>query len=90
VYLSLSCMALDYLTIPGEAMFINVEHLFSHGCLIVMHRHYRLSAHTHALLCLGAWSLLGFIKTEDVLAVSTLEDVEGDGAVLEDSWDSIT
>ncbi|KIK95454.1 hypothetical protein PAXRUDRAFT_140644, partial [Paxillus rubicundulus Ve08.2h10] len=89
VYLGLSRMALDYLTIPATS--IDVECLFSHGHLIITHTHSRLSAQTtRALLCLGAWSLLGLIKTEDVLAVAALEDVEGDKEALEDGWDGIT
>ncbi|KIK93292.1 hypothetical protein PAXRUDRAFT_97956, partial [Paxillus rubicundulus Ve08.2h10] len=57
VYLSLSCMALDYLTIPGDPS--SLQRLFNHGHLIVMHMHSHLSAQTTCvLLCLGVWSLL--------------------------------
>ncbi|KIK77753.1 hypothetical protein PAXRUDRAFT_165819, partial [Paxillus rubicundulus Ve08.2h10] len=89
VYPSLSHMALDYLTIPATS--INVECLFIHGYLIVTHTHSHLSAQsTCALLCLGAWSLIELVKTEDVLAVSTVEDVEGNEEALEDGFNSMT
>ena len=32
---------------------------------------------THALLCLGSWSLLDLVQTEDVRAVMRLDEVEG-------------
>jgi hypothetical protein len=45
---------------------------------------------TQALLCLGLWSLLGLVKDCDVLAVTVLQEVEGDEEPeLEDSWDCI-
>lgn len=42
-------------------------------------------------MCLGAWSLLGYVKDQDVLSVTALPDLE-DGEVeetLEDDWDAI-
>ncbi|KIJ16147.1 hypothetical protein PAXINDRAFT_76130, partial [Paxillus involutus ATCC 200175] len=40
------------------ATSIDVERLFSRGCLIITHTRSHLSAQTtRALLCLGAWSL---------------------------------
>lgn len=105
VYPCLSRMALDYLTIPGKftsgllsdvlmrfvATSVDVERLFSHGRLILSHVRSRLSAQsTRALLCLGYWSLLNLVKTEDVLKVASLADVEGsDEQELEDGWDKI-
>ncbi|OJA12661.1 hypothetical protein AZE42_13159 [Rhizopogon vesiculosus] len=88
-YPHLSRMAMDYLTIPATS--VDVEHLFSHGRLLLTHVHSCLSAEsTHALLCLSAWSHLNLVKTEDVLKVATLPDVQGDAEVeLEDGWDRI-
>ncbi|KIL00688.1 hypothetical protein PAXRUDRAFT_129274 [Paxillus rubicundulus Ve08.2h10] len=82
-------MAIDYLSIP--AMSIDVEHLFSHGHLILSHIHSHLSAQsTHALLCLGTWSKLRLIKDKDVAKVSSLPEIEGDDEVdLVDGWDCI-
>ncbi|KIK80336.1 hypothetical protein PAXRUDRAFT_125061, partial [Paxillus rubicundulus Ve08.2h10] len=89
VYPHLSRMALDYLTIPATS--VNVERLFSRGRLLLSHVRSRLSAQsTRALLCLGMWSELKIIKTEDVMKVSALPDVEGDEEeVFEDGWDRI-
>ncbi|KAG2363138.1 hypothetical protein BDR07DRAFT_1205333, partial [Suillus spraguei] len=44
----------------------------------------RLSAQsTRALLCLRFWSKLNLVKTDDVVYVSSLPDVEGDEEELE-------
>jgi hypothetical protein len=96
MYPRLSRIALDYLTIPGEfncyllkrhlmvfpATSIDVERIFSRGRLILSHICNRLSAQTtHALLCLGSWSLLGMVRDEDVLKVALLQDGEGEEEV---------
>ena len=45
---------------------------------------------THSLICLQAWSLLGYIKNRDVLSVTQLPETEGeDNEDLEDGWDDI-
>jgi hypothetical protein len=55
----------------------DVEHLFSHGRLILSHTRSRLSTEsTRTLLCLGSWSLVGLVKDSDVQAVAILDDVE--------------
>ncbi|GLB45613.1 putative hAT family C-terminal dimerisation region [Lyophyllum shimeji] len=91
MYPVLSRMALDYLTIPATS--VDVERVFSRGRLLLSHVRSRLSAQTtRALLCLGSWSLLGLVKDTDVLAVSSMNDVEGDAdaeIALDDGWDSI-
>jgi hypothetical protein len=80
---NLSRMARDYLAIPGmlftmriclahspTATSTDVERLFSRGRLLLSHLRNRLSAEsTCALMCLGSWSLMGFIKDEDILDV---------------------
>lgn len=64
--------------------------MFSHGRILLLHIRNRLSAQsTRALLCLGSWSLLGYVKDEDVLKVVTMDEVEGDEEELEDGWDAI-
>ena len=99
-------MALDYLSIPGMsvdvllmltdtinslATSIDVERLFSHGRLLLSHVHSRLSPQSiRALICLGAWSKIGLVKDSDVLKVSAMPDIAGQGEmVLEDGWDAI-
>lgn len=68
-----------------------MERVFSRGRLILSHVRSRLSAQsTRALLCLGSWSLLGYIKDSDVEAVARMPDIEGDvEEELEEGWDSI-
>jgi len=68
-----------------------MERVLSHSILILSHVQSRLSAQsTCALLCLGSWSLLGYIKNSDVEAVARMPDVEGNvEEELEEGWDSI-
>jgi hypothetical protein len=41
-------------------------------------------------MCLGQWSLMKYVKDKDVLAVTRLDDVEGEEEKeLEDDWDRI-
>ena len=73
-----------------QATSIDVECLFSQGCLLLSHVHNWLSAQTTwALPCLGAWSLAGMVMDDDILKVALLNDVEGDEEEFNDGWDSI-
>ncbi|KAH7904914.1 hypothetical protein BJ138DRAFT_1018452, partial [Hygrophoropsis aurantiaca] len=73
------------------ATSVDVEQIFSCGHLLLSHVWSRLSSQsTRALLCLGQWSILGLVKTEDVVAVSKMDDVQGDEMELEDGWDALT
>ena len=104
VYPRLSCMALDYLSIPGMSIIatlvpnltislatsVDVEHVFSKGKIILSHVQNGLSIQsTHALLCLGAWSALGLVEDEDVALVAKLANVDGCEADLDNDWDDI-
>jgi len=42
-------------------------------------------------MCLGAWSILGFVNDSDVKSVTSLPDLkDGEGeAVLEEDWDMV-
>ena len=72
-----------------QATSIDVEHLFSQGCLLLSHVRNRLSAQTMwALLCLGSWSLAGMVMDDNILKVA-LNDVERDEEEFNDGWDSI-
>ncbi|KIK91089.1 hypothetical protein PAXRUDRAFT_799038 [Paxillus rubicundulus Ve08.2h10] len=54
-------MALNYLTIPATS--VDMQHIFSHDCLLLSYVQNHLSAQTtHALLCVGLWSLLRLVK----------------------------
>ena len=68
-----------------------MERIFSKGQILLSHIRNRLSAQSiRALMCLGNWSKLGYVRDQDVLAVTILPDVEGDEeAELPDGWDAI-
>lgn len=79
------------------ATSVDVEQVFSHGRLLLLHVHNRLSAQTTwALMCLGDWSHLGFMEDKDVLTVARLPEVpdeEGDedgDVLMPDGWDVIS
>ena len=58
-------------------------------CLLVQRRNSASSVQsTHALLCVGAWSLLGYIKDEDVKATTVMPEVKGEEEELATNWDS--
>jgi hypothetical protein len=60
---------------------------------LLSHVRNRLSVQsTRALMCLGAWSLMGYVKDIDLKAVTILPDLqEGEEEEpLDDNWDLIT
>jgi hypothetical protein len=72
---------------------VDVERVFSQGRLLLSHIRSRLSVQTtRALMCLGVWSLLGFVTDSDVKASVILlpelheDDEEND---LDINWDKI-
>ena len=72
------------------ATSVDVERVFSHGCILLSHIRNRLSAQTtRALMCLGTWSKLGYVKDKDVHTVGRLPDVEGEEDELKEGWDAI-
>ena len=67
-----------------------MERLFSRGRLLLSHVRSRLSPQTiRALLCLGLWSQMDLVKSEDLHAVCKLDEVEGEDEDLEDGWDTL-
>lgn len=44
---------------------------------------------TCVLPCLGAWSLLGLVKAEDVKKVVSLPNVKDDEDALENGWNML-
>jgi hypothetical protein len=45
----------------------------------------------HALMCLGVWSALGYVKNRDITLVTSQPDLE-DGVeedMLEEGWDMV-
>jgi hypothetical protein len=66
--------------------------VFSKGRILLSHVRNRLSIQsTQALMCLGEWSLMGYVRDSDVKAVTMLPDLkEGeDEEQLDENWDLI-
>ena len=79
------------LTPKPSATLIDVERVFSHSHLLLSHTHSCLSTQTtHAVLCVGQWSVCNLVKTEDVVAVSKMEDEDGEEEEMDEGWDAIT
>lgn len=75
------------------ATSVDVERVFSTGRIILSHLRNRLSVQSiRALMCVGTWSKMGFVKTSDITDVTMLDDIEEGGIEeeLEDGWDIIT
>jgi hypothetical protein len=67
--------------------------VFSQGRLLLSHVRSRLSVQsTRALLCLGVWSLLGYVKDSDVKGVVVLPELRADEKEeeLKLDWDKIS
>ena len=76
-----------FLTKNPSASSVSVKHVFSKGHLLISHVHNRLSAQsTRALLCLGYWSKLDYIKLDDLKAVASLPDAKNDEDWADDDW----
>lgn len=75
------------------ATSVDVERVFSQGRIVLSHLRSRLSVQsTRALMCLGVWSHLGFVKDSDIKAAIALPEIPADekeGDLL-DGWDSIS
>jgi hypothetical protein len=54
-----------------------VERIFSKGQILLSHIQNCLSAQSiRALMCVGNWSRLGYVKDRDVLVVTMLPDAD--------------
>ena len=71
-----------------------MERVFSKGRLLLSHLRNRLESQTtRALLCLGEWSVLGFIDKEDLIKTAQLPELEDASSMdsqVSAGWDSIT
>ena len=66
--------------------------MFSQGRIVLSHLRNRLSVQsTRALMCLGVWSILGFVKNSDIKGVVVLPGVPANEREdpLADGWDAI-
>jgi hypothetical protein len=74
---------------PIVATSVDVECVFSRGRLLLSHVRSRLAAQsTCSLLCVGNWSLCGFIKDSDVEVAAMMHNIYEDEE-LEEGWDTI-
>ena len=72
------------------ATSVDVEHIFSKGRLVLSHVHNGLSVQsTWALMCLGAWSKMGFMKDKDITEAARLPNIKGSEDELDCDWDNI-
>ena len=74
------------------ATSVYVEQIFSKGRIVLSHLHNWLSVgSTHALLCVGNWSLLGLVKKEDINTAMLLDVEEEDESDqdVQPGWDMI-
>ena len=74
------------------ATSVGVERTFSKGRLLLAHIRNRLSVQsTRALMCLGVWSLLGYVRDNDIKGVTALEELVGEERMdeLSADWDAI-
>ena len=92
LFLNLGQMALDYHTIPSISLLhkltfwlipwlatsVHVKQVFSKAWILLSHICNWLSVQfTCTLLCVGAWSLLEYVKTSDVKGALSLHKEEG-------------
>ena len=74
------------------ATSVDVERVFSHGRIVLSHLRSRLSVQsTRALMCLGVWSALGYVKDSDIKAVVVLPEVPANQQEdhLVAGWDNV-
>ena len=79
-----------HLDINLIATSVAVERMFSQGRLVLSHVQSHLSVQsTRALLCVGVWSVLGYVKDSDLKAAALLPEVNGKEDELTEDWDSL-
>ena len=72
------------------ATSVDVERVFSRGRIILSHLRSCMSVQSmRALMCLGEWSLMGYVKDGDIRATTKLPEVDGEEEELEKDWDVI-
>ena len=89
-YLFFCVLLIFKYTILISAAFIAVEQVFSKGRLVLSHIWNCLSTQsTCALLCLSAWSKLGYVKLDDLKVVASLPDVMPDKTWSDEEWNVV-
>lgn len=84
--------AFTYYLLIFVATSVDVERVFSQGRIVLSHLRSRLSVQsTRALMCIGVWSCLGYVKDSDIAAAVMQPEVpvnEKEGQLVP-GWDSI-
>ena len=76
------------LTFGILATSVDVERVFSKGHLVLSHVRNRLTVESSwALLCLGAWSKLGLVSSDDIKTAASLPDAEEGEEDIIDEFD---
>jgi hypothetical protein len=74
------------------ATSVDVEQVFSQGCIILLHLRSQLSVQSiRTLICIGEWSCMGYIKGSDFRIAVVLPEVsisEKESGLV-NGWDSI-
>jgi hypothetical protein len=66
------------------------ERAYNQRWLLLSHIRNRLSAQsTCALLCLGAWSKIGYVDLDDLNVAASLPDVTAEETWTNDEWDVV-
>ena len=105
IYPNLSRMALNYHTIPCKSLLfgcvkmwstlctgssIDVERVFSQGCILLPHVRNCLSSELmRALLCIGDWSRHVLLKDVVIKTAAVLPDLGQYEPPLSNDWDTI-
>jgi hypothetical protein len=86
----LATMLQQHVLNTSIATFVNIKQVFSKGQILLSHLHSHLSVQSmHFLMCVGAWSLFGYVKDWDIRAANTLPEVDGEEEDLQKGWDVI-
>jgi hypothetical protein len=88
---SVSSSLLFLLIFCPLATTVDIEWVFSHGHLVLLHvcNHLVIQS-THASLCVGVWSSLGLVKDSDIKMSVGKDDIIGKKEDLPKNWDAIT
>ena len=85
-------MDVYYQLISSLATSMHVKWIFSKARILLSHIRNRLSIQsTQALLCVGAWSRLGYVKMNEIKGVlgPCEDDTEENGDDVGEGWDAI-
>ena len=77
--------------IDHTATLIDIERVFSRGCILLPHIRNRMTGQTtRTLMCLGTWSRVGLVHKDDLKAAALLPEVNGDASDFEmdEGWDN--